>query len=378
MNIDYKFKHVPALDGLRGVAMLMVVVYHFFRKEEFVGPYLKHFINLGWVSIDMFFVLSGFLIGGILLETKGRKYFFRDFFVRRSLRVFPLYYGSIIILFTLIAIFPSEKYSYFVENKWYFWTYTHNILFAFDGWPRSDVINHFWTMAVEEQFYLVCPFVIYFLSRRNVGLICGLAIVTAVIVRFNNPSNPYSHVFTLARKDALAIGVLTAILIRNRKTFLEKNTARIFWVSVAILMTLFWIEGGTRHKYVLIAQFGFTLASIIAACLITSSYSVGGLGNTLRQVLGSAPLQFFGRYSYGIYIYHWILYRTAHPVVSEQLQNLGLPGANTISLFIALGLTVILSVITYHGFELPFLRLKSHFEGKSLKTAKLATNSSLK
>src|SRR5688572_28211876 len=140
--------YYPALDGLRGVAILLVVLYHNFGfiKQSYFG----------WLGVDLFFVLSGFLITDILLRTRSQPGFLRDFYMRRVLRIFPLYYVSLIIFLFILAPLTSAKveWGYYLGNQVYFWTYLQNWLFIFKDPGNAHILNHFWSLAVEEQFYI--------------------------------------------------------------------------------------------------------------------------------------------------------------------------------------------------------------------------------
>ncbi len=152
LNIEYKKGHVNALDGLRGIAIILVLFFHCSRFEFLPVRAISAF---GWTGVDLFFVLSGFLITGILIDTKGKEGFYKNFFMKRVLRIFPLYYLTLCIFFIPSFFFHFELTEYYITHQIYFWTYTQNLLFAFDGWPENArFLNHFWSLAIEEQFYI--------------------------------------------------------------------------------------------------------------------------------------------------------------------------------------------------------------------------------
>src|SRR5262245_10664845 len=160
--------HIPALDGIRGIAILLVLLFHFGQYGHglpypavFVDKLFHRICQIGWVGVDLFFVLSGFLITGILYDSKGRNHYFRNFYVRRCLRILPLYYFSLILfLIVLPKLFPLHTgFRSLRQDSFWYWTYLSNVRVAYRGWDSFGVLDHFWSLAVEEQFYLLWPIV---------------------------------------------------------------------------------------------------------------------------------------------------------------------------------------------------------------------------
>src|SRR5262245_16358318 len=158
--------HYPGLDGLRGIAILLVILYHNFGFIPF--------LNYGWLGVDLFFVLSGFLITEILLKTRTTTNYFKNFYTRRVLRIFPLYYLClilVIVIFPLIKNFPYDL-SFYRENQVWFWFYLQNWMLIFKQWNDSAILlNHFWSLAVEEQFYIVWPLLVLLIRKPKQLLI---------------------------------------------------------------------------------------------------------------------------------------------------------------------------------------------------------------
>lgn len=164
-TLPHSFGHIPALDSVRGLAILMVTLFRFGSTQTMV-PSMTRCSRLPLRSVcgvDLFFVLSGFLITGILLNAQGQPHYFRNFYLRRAVRIFPLYFG---VLVALIVVLPAVSESAAErlsarEHQWWLWFYAVNLLQAWTAsWPFG-CLNHFWSLAVEEHFYLVWPFVIY-------------------------------------------------------------------------------------------------------------------------------------------------------------------------------------------------------------------------
>ena len=218
--------HLPALDGLRGVAVLLVLGFHFLHldgREEL--PFDRAVLaaaGAGWCGVDLFFVLSGFLITGILLDAKGSEGWLSTFWTRRALRIFPLHYAYLAALFLVAPwLLPAAGLAVPATTQAWFWTYSGNVLFAlrgtFDGAPSFTA--HLWSLAVEEQFYLVWPLVVALLTRRGVAWACLTAIAGAAALRFALLSHGpelanAAYVLMPSRMDALAIGGLAATLAR--------------------------------------------------------------------------------------------------------------------------------------------------------------------
>jgi peptidoglycan/LPS O-acetylase OafA/YrhL len=219
--------YYPALDGLRAVAFLMVFALH----------YLSRFlpISFGWAGVDIFFVLSGFLITGILYDTQNSPFRIRNFYLRRTLRIFPLYYAVFILLFL-----SSFVVHWNWNRLWLLWpAYLGNSIFLLphppfevaqgtflsQRWPWMEInFGHFWTLCVEEQFYLVWPWIVFGVrSRRRLIAICVAAIIFCPIARafagFYLPpafiANEIINTATPFRVDALLFGALIALLLRG-------------------------------------------------------------------------------------------------------------------------------------------------------------------
>jgi len=176
-------RHDPPLDGIRGLAALLVACYHFGRPEV-AGPgsqAIGFFTQFGWAGVDLFFVLSGFLIGGILLDTRDRPRFLRTFFKRRALRIFPLYFVFLAAYVLVIVPQLPGPPTDIVSRQGWLWTYLANFDIARHGWYSGvgSSANALWSLAIEEQFYLVAPFAVLLLARRGVttlAIACAISI----------------------------------------------------------------------------------------------------------------------------------------------------------------------------------------------------------
>jgi len=359
MEIELRIGHIKALDGLRGFAMLLVLMIHCYNFYPFT--FLS---EIGWIGMDLFFVLSGFLITGILLDTKGKKNCYRNFIVRRSLRIFPLYYFVLIIFFSTVSIFALHAFDFYLSIETYFWTYTQNIYIAFHDWPQNNyALWHLWSVAVEEQFYLFWPLVILLLRSKNIYIVSIAGIIISVSIRNYRPDFPFSHVFTFARIDSLLIGGCVAVMIREQKGILEKIVPYVFLISVLIIGAIILCTKDISYKNIYFVKFGYTLFSLAFGCILTGIFDQKKTGRILNVFFGLKLLTITGKYSYGIYIYHWIFFIILLPRIIPIIEKINYLHTHAvfISTLIFTALTFTVSYISYHLFEKQFLKLKSHF-----------------
>jgi peptidoglycan/LPS O-acetylase OafA/YrhL len=273
--------HIPALDGLRGVAVLLVVQYHItiyggFQPASLLERVVYVTSRAGWSGVDLFFVLSGFLITRILYASKGSEYFFRHFYIRRALRIFPLYYATLAVFFLAgPLVFPADESFQRLQSvqAWY-WAYLVNVDIAFNGWHPFVSIGHFWTLAVEEQFYVVWPFAVYLLDRRHLVRVCAAAIGVAFLVRIGlawDGQNLAPSVLTPARMDTLALGSLLALLAADSNG-LRRWIRPALWAgagSTTLLVAIALWERGLRSEHPLTVMVGLSaLACVYGSVLL--------------------------------------------------------------------------------------------------------------
>jgi peptidoglycan/LPS O-acetylase OafA/YrhL len=356
----------PRLDGVRGIAILLVLVCHLTQYGGMApnGPFLDRLwrtwtLPLG-LGVDLFFVLSGFLITGILLDTKDGPDYFRNFYARRFLRIFPLYYATLAATFLLI---PAVG----LDAVWY-WTYLINYRFADVGWPRVAYLGHFWTLAVEEQFYLVWPALVFFVPRRVLPWLCVAAVTYSICGRmgtFHAELPAYANLATHLRLDALAIGGLLACLARRPQglTRLRRPAIVVFWLCAAAAVYFFSHENDAtpmmaeRVFKTTVLGLGFGAFILLGASAAPTS--------RLRAALCAPWLTRVGLYSYSLYVIHHVivigLHR--HHLNVKRLPSLFGSQLPAQFLFDAVvgGLCVALSALSYHQLESRFLALKRHF-----------------
>jgi peptidoglycan/LPS O-acetylase OafA/YrhL len=314
--------HVPALDGIRGLGIVLVMLFHLNQlpaHTRFDWGFVT-LIELGWVGVDLFFVLSGFLITGILLDEKGSAHYFRNFYARRVLRIFPLYYSILAAsLFALPHLLPPDKalrFGSIAGDEPYYWLYLSNFAIARAGQPRHGVLDVTWSLAIEEQFYLAWPVVVLLctraaLKRIAVGLI-GLSLIVRIGLRLTTDLNAFSiYVLTPCHLDAIAMGALIALLAREPRGLAPlARPARIGGLIVgAAALSVALIEAALRPSDFgtgfspIFNTFGFTLIAVTFGALLISVLTAAP-ESALSRVFTSGFLRAFGKYSYGLYLIH--------------------------------------------------------------------------
>jgi peptidoglycan/LPS O-acetylase OafA/YrhL len=359
--------HYPALDGLRGTAILAVFLFHFGGgSHEGTNLPLRlylAFIRVGWMGVDLFFVLSGFLITGILYDTAHKEDRIKNFYARRALRIFPLFYG---VLFAFLLLTPVLHLKWHAGHILYF-LYLYNMvpmLAPHLSSPGSAmVLNHFWSLSVEEQFYLLWPFVIWLVRDRRrllwisvAFMLLALGLRLTVVLHGGSQDEVFGLLPT--RADSLLFGAAVALLVRGPA---GKRLPATPVAIVSGLLSLLVLLSGHVWYYgtQLIATVGYTSIGIFFACIVY--WAQTGEGWVAR--IFSAPfLRFFGRYSYGLYIYQGLLLVFMMPYV-HTVQRLVHSDALGGVLYILLSLVLLLglSMLSFHFFEEPILRHKKYF-----------------
>lgn len=369
---------IAVVDGLRGTAILVVMLLHFAMMRP-TGDGEVLFVALletGWIGVDLFFVLSGFLITGILWDARGGDGFFRRFYARRTLRIFPLYYA---FLFVVLIIFPALFEHYSAEHtgadqRIWLWTYLGNVLMARDGWEgMPSHTTHLWSLAVEEQFYLIWPLFVFFLSRRAMIGTCLAILALSPLVRLGidmvMPNGVASYTLLPARLDGLALGGLIALAIRGKHSLpvLGRSGRRMLLVGGAGLLLLIAFGQWTGWKELLpalnrdVQLAGYSLVALLFGGLLLHSLATPE-GSRLHRLLSSRMLQSFGKYSYGLYLFHVPL----RNVIRERVALAGgLPRlggsevpAQAVLFLGAIGLTWVVAVGSWHVYEKHWLGLK--------------------
>jgi peptidoglycan/LPS O-acetylase OafA/YrhL len=366
--------HYPALDGLRGIAILSVMAFHFllFSGIEPRGRLERILFSggeAGWFGVDLFFVLSGFLITGILFDTRNRPGSAKTFYWRRALRIFPLYYGFLAMRFfvlpRLTSASPAQRIPF--ESQLWQWSYLSNVQITLRGWEGLPYdLQHFWSLAIEEQFYLVWPWLVFSLSRRALLQICAGMMIGALVLRAVLVGRGFGiagYVLTPARMDPLAVGAALALIWREpRDRAIAARWSRpVVVVAGLALALMFVLRKGLRAQDPVVGTFGFSLLAVFFGALLFIGLTASPTGRA-RRTLSAAPLRFFGKYSYALYVFHQpvVLRLAAAGLAALLIPKVGggLPGAVCFAA-VALAVSLVAALASWNLWEKYFLRLKN-------------------
>jgi peptidoglycan/LPS O-acetylase OafA/YrhL len=360
-------ERLPALDGLRGIAVILVILFHcMINGPRHVASASPLWAGLGWSGVDLFFVLSGFLITRILLGTRDAPGYFKNFYARRVLRIFPIFYLYLLGFYWL--------HGGLGDAPWLQLTHLSNFyLQQLGNWGPRSPANLTWSLSIEEQYYLVWPFVVYHLTDKRLRLICWTMIVGALLIRLSllapDASTFSIYVSTLARIDTFAMGALVALGLRSPQgtAALKRWPLPLFAVGIiaagAVIhtqQTFFFWRMASGALAIFLSCLALTFASGLA--LIISH----GSSTPVKRLFANAVLRKFGQHSYAMYLIHvevivglrWLFdkgplrfFATVYPPLS-------------LLAFWALAFTLTLgaAVVVWHVFEKRFLALKRYFE----------------
>lgn len=321
------YTHLPSLDGIRGLAIVLVLVVHFF----YLGPSIpKNLIPndifiFGWTGVELFFVLSGFLITSILIRIKNEKRTLTTFYINRAARILPVYFVFMFILLLAAIIGKPESFSpqlhNFKDNFYLYFLYISNFSYLMD-WDLSKantILSPTWSLAIEQQFYLIWPVIMFSLSIKNTKIFIIVSYLTLVILRFFlSDYYDYDVIYhtTFLHFDGLAIGAIASLffedIIKNRKMIII-----IFFVFSVLLILTFTAAGSVHYKNKLIYTVGYPIISLFYCHLILAVL----MSKKLSCFFESRLMVTLGKYSYCIYLVHW----PSLMFIRKMMPEVGLP-----------------------------------------------------
>jgi peptidoglycan/LPS O-acetylase OafA/YrhL len=343
--------YIPQLDVLRGVAVLEVMLYH--AAGVVPGLPLQRAFNAGYTGVDLFFVLSGFLITGILIKTRDSDCYFRNFYARRALRIWPLYYTLLIFTFIVLPVIaPQLRTAIFTRSHpWQaFPFFVQNLMLKREAF---DTLRVTWTLAIEEQFYLAWPVIVRFAPRRTLKPLALCAVLGSVAIRWSvtsgliPPVETYTN--TLTRLDGLGLGAFLGLWIPEAESS-QVRYAGIAAIVLALPITIAvgWLQPGHWSFY--------TLVSVCFAGLLCLAINVTLPGNW-------EFLKYTGKISYALYLFHVPVFEFARtPAVRKYLLLHSAAGNDSVLLVVSFLVCYALASASWCFFESKFQRLKSRFE----------------
>ena len=368
-------RRIPELDGLRGIAIGMVLFFHFVSASLVVSPhsilgYMQSTTRFFWSGVDLFFVLSGFLIGGILLDARESPDYFKTFYIRRICRIFPIYIlfiGLVGIAYRLVYRRVGAPLDFVFAGRlpWYsYLSFAQNLWMAKLNTVGATIMGSTWSLAVEEQFYLVLPFLIRFVRRSALPYVFISGIVAAPIARFSlaslYPTNLWTTSLLPCRMDPLLLGALCAYWLREPGVWGRLcRQRRDLWIVFFLMLPCLAISNFSWNSDVSAATyFVVTLAYSWLALFYTTMMllALTGAGSFLSRMLSWSWLTGLGAVAYSVYLFHsgiygfcmWLL--AGHGWYLANWKDFGVT-------LLAVAITIAFGKLSWRYFEGPIVRL---------------------
>ncbi len=366
------------------MAILLVLWHHFFHPFfQNVQPdaFLIDLSRFGWSGVDLFFVLSGFLITGILQDTRGKPGYFTNFFARRILRIFPLYFAVLGVIYFVFPLLPDPRFPAYVADsapdQVWFWTYLTNVKIAANTeWYPHVLPNIYWSLAVEEHFYLLWPFVVFFLKPRVLMRVCilllGACLLLRTVLTLNGADPLITFVLTPCRIDTLAVGSFLAVLARTEGGLAAARpwAVRLFMLGGLALASIFVVEGRIIAMSDLVRTVGFTLVALFYGSALVLVLTAGP-ATRLTHAFNNPGLRAFGKYSYALYLLHGPVGTFLVDVIQpERFPRIGDSMILGMTVYCVAAMAVSLGAawISWHLVERHFLALKRFFRTQDAPT----------
>lgn len=352
-------KRSQALDAVRGIAIILVVIWHYLPRDGATPGLILSSTRLFWSGVDLFFVLSGFLIGGVLLQNTACRNYFSTFYIRRAARILPLYVLVFLAFAALIHWGPELLEKSYKRHLplWSYITFTQNFLYAARQRLDDPLIDVTWSLAVEEQFYIFLSLLIRTLSKKKLWIVTIVLIILAPLLRFYAPNFLVAYLLPFHRADSLMLGVLLALIWQwdKGKEFLCKHVNIFRWSFVLLFLVVAyltyrgaWIGDVFGHLGLALFYGNFVLLTLILS------------GNEGKfNVLKNRVLEWFGLRSYGIYLLHKPIQILMPFVVAWFLGDVLSPW---LMVTIFLVVTFVVSELSYRIIEKPIMSLGHYFK----------------
>jgi peptidoglycan/LPS O-acetylase OafA/YrhL len=364
------------------MAIVLVLVSHLMLFNDHTGSRfgdsLSALRGLGWVGVDLFFVLSGFLITGILFDTLQDPHYFGSFYMRRFLRIFPLYYGFLFFLMILGHWSPGMHFAW-NGRQYVLLTYLQNTGIWF---PVTDFhpgiwadLDHFWSLAVEEQFYLFWPLLVFLVRgrRRLIAMalaLSGFALLLRIALYLHGSSPLLIFMLTPCRMDTLLLGGLVALVVRGDSDWIPRRWMMPVALVAGVVIAAYTLShlGRDMRDFFFGATFGYSVIALGCVALLIASLEPESVAH---HIFRWSWLRSLGKYSYGIYVTHIFV---AHGVATLTNRLLGTslriwltprlhsrPLAVLLEFCFTAAVVFLAAFLSYHLYEVHFLRLKRYF-----------------
>lgn len=340
-------RRISQLDAVRGLAVLMVFVHN---TDTYLSLHLGLIAKNGWMGVDLFFVLSGFLITGILIDTKHSEGYFKNFYTRRCLRIWPLYFLTILFMFVVVPFLrPSDAQAIFSARSSPWWAYPlflQNLLVPVPT-GATGLLAVTWSLAIEEQFYLVWPLVVRFCTEAQLRKLALGVICVSPALRFYlslHGVNIYSNTF--CRLDGLMAGALLALVVRS-SSFIPSRWVTGAWITLIASAPLALTIDAPHTRWVVFSLVAFASASFVYLALFSKE-------GWLQAILTNRFLVYTGTISYGIYL--------LEKIPADFIKAVHLGKHPILAFSITAGATYAMAILSWNLFEKPLLRLKRFFD----------------
>ena len=359
-------KRIPEIDGLRGIAILLVVSFHYVNNQltnstNFIGKVLCKVTGFGWVGVDLFFVLSGFLIGSVLLANKQSENYFKTFYIRRIVRIIPNYYLLLVVFLIVISIDAFKSNSFLTgENIIPLWSYfllCQNFFMAKFNSLGNHPMGVTWSIAIEEQFYILIPFILYKLRNNWVPFVLAIITIVALIARTQFEDWLPRYVLLICRADSLSLGILIAWIKLNFNCdgFVARNRKSLLAILVADLL----ICGFCYAMFGDLGVFKHTLFAIIFSIMVL--FAIGHNQNIYGAFLRTKWLNWIGAISYSLYLFHdYVIGITYHLFGKNGVMISGVYDIG-ITVF-AFFLSLLISYVIYLYLETPMIKIGKKYK----------------